>query len=130
LTYQQQLPVTPPISLAEQLKEIKKRGLKFFGLFLGEKQIGFIAIETADTGLYRFEKLAVLPEHRHRGYGAILVRFALDYVLRHNGQKVEIGIINEHTVLKDWYKASGFRETGTRKFAHLPFTVGLWKGSF
>ena len=40
-------------------------------------------------------------------------------------KKLSIGIIYEQKVLKDWYKDIGFRETGIRKFEHLPFTVGF-----
>jgi len=32
-------------------------------------------------------------------------------------------MINESTILKNWYKKLGFRETGTKNFEHLPFTV-------
>ncbi len=38
-------------------------------------------------------------------------------------------IIEENTVLKNWYIANGFVHTGTKKFDHLPFTTGYleWK---
>jgi ribosomal protein S18 acetylase RimI-like enzyme len=69
------------------------------------------------------DKLAVLPEYRHKGYGRRLVEFVLDDVKRHKGERVALGIINESTVLKNWYIGNGFAETGTKKFEHLPFTV-------
>jgi ribosomal protein S18 acetylase RimI-like enzyme len=109
----------------EQLLELKKKDLRFFGLFAQEKQVGFVAIESAVDGLFYFEKLAVLPEYRHCGYGSGLVHFVLDYALKEHGKKVRIGIINEHTVLKEWYQGLGFSQTGARKFSHLPFTVGF-----
>ncbi len=40
------------------------------------------------------------------------------------GSTIAIGIINESTVLKEWYAANGFVYTGSRKFDHLPFTTG------
>jgi ribosomal protein S18 acetylase RimI-like enzyme len=109
----------------EKLLELKKKGLAFFGLFLEEKQVGFVAIESAVDGLFYFEKLAVLPAYRRRGCGAGLVNFTLDYALKKGGKKVRIGIISEHTLLKEWYRGLGFFETDTRKFSHLPFTVAF-----
>jgi len=39
------------------------------------------------------------------------------------GEKLSIGIINEHAVLKKWYETKGFKETSVMKFEQLPFTV-------
>lgn len=76
------------------------------------------------------EKLAVLPEYRHKNYGAELVRFVFDYIRNRGGQKLSIGIIDEHTVLKYWYKELGFKEIGTQVFNHLPFTVCFMEKCF
>ncbi len=85
--------------------------------------MGFVAVERADASLYYMELLAVLPEYRHSGYGTRLVAFVLDHVRHAGGQKLSIGIINEHKVLKDWYVMLGFAETSTSTFPHLPFAV-------
>lgn len=117
-------PTHPSFITIRQLNELKKKGLIFFGSFIGSHQIGFVAVEKADAALYYMEKLAVLPEYRHHGCGQKLVEFAIDYVKKCGGIKISIGIIDEQAVLKDWYKKLGFREVSTRKFDHLPFTVG------
>ena len=106
-----------------QLNELSRKGVKFFGLFLDNRQIGFIAVEKADATLYYVEKLAILPDHRHRCCGGKLMEFAFDYVRANNGKKVSIGIIDQHVVLKNWYKQMGFREISTEEYDHLPFTV-------
>lgn len=106
-----------------QLRELRKRPVKFFGLFLADRQIGFIAVEKADADLYYIEKLAVLPAYRHWGCGAKLVGFAIDYIRENKGKQVALGMILESTALKDWYKKLGFREISTHKFPGLPFTV-------
>lgn len=116
-------PTHPSFVTIQQLQELKEKGLKLFGLFLGDVQIGFVAIEQANSTLYYMEKLAVLPEYRYYGYGVQLVNFVLDFVRNRGGQKLSIGIINEHKILKDWYKKLGFMEISTTKFLHLPFTV-------
>ena len=118
-------PTHPSFITLEQLEELHQKGLVFYGYFLDDRQVGFVAIEKADDSLYYLEKLAVLPEYRHNGYGRELVRFVLDTASEKGVKKLSIGIIYEQAVLKDWYKEIGFRETGTRKFEHLPFTVGF-----
>ncbi len=115
----------PSFITIELLKNLREKGLKFYGYFLDGKQVGFVAIEKADESLYYMEKLAVLPEYRHNGYGRELVQYVLGIVADSGGKKLSIGIIYEQTVLRNWYKEIGFRETGTKKFEHLPFTVGF-----
>ena len=116
-------PTHPSLVTLQQLKEMKRKGLKLFGLFEDNVQIGFVAVEKKKGKVYCFEKLSVLPEYRHHSYGGELIAFVSDYVKNAGGKKLSIGIINEHTVLKKWYEANGFQETTVTKFAHLPFTV-------
>jgi ribosomal protein S18 acetylase RimI-like enzyme len=118
-------PTHPSFITLEQLVELRRKGLAFYGYYLDDRQVGFVAMEKADDSVYYLEKLAVLPGYRHNGYGKELVRFVLDMAAARGAEKLSIGIIYEQTVLRDWYKDFGFRETGTRKFEHLPFTVGF-----
>ena len=39
-------------------------------------------------------------------------------------KKINIGIVEENTVLKEWYASQGFIHTGTCKFDFFPFTCG------
>jgi GNAT superfamily N-acetyltransferase len=116
-------PTHPFFVTIQQLKVLKAKGVRLFGLFLSADQVGFVAVERANETLYYMEKLAVLPEYRHKGYSTKLVAFVLDYVRNGGGQRLSIGIIDEHKVLKDWYGKLGFVEISTTKFPHLPFTV-------
>ena len=116
-------PAHPSFISLEQLNMLKTKGLKFFGLFVNGNQAGFVAVEKADDRLSYMEKLAVLPEYRHRGYGEKLVKYALTYIKKNGGEKISIGIIDKQKVLKDWYKKIGFQEISTKEFEHLPFTV-------
>ena len=120
-------PTHPSFITLERLNELKARKVNLFGLFLGESQIGFVAIEKADMTHYYMEKLAVLPDYRHRGYGARLVEFTLEYARKNKGEELSIGVIDEHTILKEWYKSIGFQEVVTREFDYLPFTVCYMK---
>ena len=116
-------PTHPSLITLKQLKEMKRKGLKLFGLFEGDSQVGFGALEKKKHKVYNLEKLAVLPEYRHKGYGGELLRFAEEYVKNAGGEKLSIGVINEHTILKKWYETKGFQETSVVKFEQLPFTV-------
>ena len=116
-------PTHPSFVTLQQPKELKAKGLRLFGLFEDANQVGFVAIERANETLYYMEKLAVLPVYRHKGYGTKLVAFVLDYIKNAGGEKLSIGMINEHKVLKDWYRKLGFTEISTARFPHLPFTV-------
>jgi len=115
-------PTHPSLITLDKLLELKEKA-NLFGLFLNKAQVGFVAIEKADDRVYYLDKLAVLPDYRHKGYGKKLVGFVSSFVKKHDGQKVSLGMIDESTVLKNWYKELGFKETGTKKFEHLPFTV-------
>jgi hypothetical protein len=47
----------------------------------------------------------------------------MDYVRERKGPKPTLGMINEHTVLKDCHKKLDFLEAEIKKFSHLPFNV-------
>ena len=98
---------------------------KMFGLYSNNNLIGFMQLEQKSLTTYELEKLAVLPAYRHKGYGAILLKFAFQKTAALGAHKITIGMIEENTKLKKWYHYHGFIHTGTKKFAHLPFTVGF-----
>jgi ribosomal protein S18 acetylase RimI-like enzyme len=115
-------PTHPSLITLDKLLELDNKA-ELFGLFQNDQQVGFVAVEKADDSIYYLDKLAVLPDCRHKGYGQKLVEFVMSYGEEHGGQKVSLGMINESTILKDWYKKRGFTEAGTKKFEHLPFVV-------
>jgi GNAT superfamily N-acetyltransferase len=117
-------PTHPSFITYEKLSEIKNKGVHLFGLFIDPSiQIGVVAVERGNEDVFYIEKLAVLPQYRRRGYGKSLMKNSIDYIRKNKGRIISIGIINEHPVLKDWYKKIGFKETITKHFDHLPFTV-------
>lgn len=116
-------PTNPAFINFDKLESLREKDIKFFGLFENDKLIGFVAVEKADDSIYYLEKLAVLTEHRHKGHGGRIVKFVCNHVKDKGGEKLSIGIIDEHEVLKEWYRTLGFAETGTKRFEHLPFVV-------
>lgn len=105
-------------------------GWRMYALRIGEKIIGYMSLSEEGDGVFELHNLAVLPEYRHNGYGKSLLDHAKDVVKSLGGNIIKTGIIEESTVLKNWYIANGFVHTGTKKFEHLPFTTGYleWKG--
>ena len=116
-------PFFPAFITIERLEELRKRGAVFFGLFIDGKQAGFVAVEKENDGKFYMKRLAVLPEFRHGGYGRDLVDTVIGYVKSKGSQKLHIAIVNEQTVLKEWYQGMGFKEVSIQKFEHLPFKV-------
>ena len=117
-------PSHPAFVPVAKLRELQSNGVKFFGVYLNGEEVGFVAIEkNSSKSVYFMEKLAVVPLLRHRGYGRHLVEFTINYVKDQGGKKLSIAVIDEHTILKEWYKKLGFKEIETKKFKHLPFTV-------
>lgn len=118
-------PTNPAFIKFSDLLKMREKGIVMFGVFNEESQIGFVAIEKAGEDTYYMEKLVVLPEFRHRGYGKRIMDYVVDYVRKNGGKRIGIGIINENSILKQWYENYGFREIELKRFAHLPFTVCL-----
>ena len=115
-------PSHPSFITLDKLTALSKKA-RCTGLFLDGMQAGFVAMEKAEHGVYYLDKLSVLPQHRHRGFGKKLVECVLARVKEEGGSTVSLGMIDSHTVVKEWYGKLGFRVTGTKKFDHLPFTV-------
>lgn len=114
----------------EKLQNQFKNGNHMFLYEYNNAIVGYFSLSLND-GIAELNNLSVLPKYRHLGIGKELVNCAADYsknTLEIN--KIKIGIIEENTVLKEWYKALGFVHTGTRKFEHLPFTVGFMELEF
>lgn len=109
----------------EHLDEMNRKGIELYGAFIDSSCIGFVGLENANNGLYYLEKLAVLPTHRHHGYGLQLIDFVFNRVKLLGGKEISIGIINENSILKEWYLDYGFIENEIKKYDHLPFTVCL-----
>lgn len=118
-------PTNPAFISLERVTFEKENGSKMYGLFADNEFVGFIALDDKGEGVFDLKRVAVLPACRHRGYGKFLLHFAKEKIASWGGHKITIGIIEENTMLKNWYTGFGFVSTGTKVFPHLPFTVGF-----
>jgi len=112
------------LSDADMLKPLSRPGVLPFGALTSDNVlVGFVAVWPKGKGAYELTRLCVLPEHRHAGLGARLLRVAVQAARERGTRKIEIGIIAENERLKRWYEGHGFREKAAKEYAHLPFTV-------
>lgn len=110
---------------AESLRKHLMKGIELFLLTVKGKAAGCIAIEKSmkEEDTFYIEKVSVLPEYRHNGYGVNLMNFAIDKIKEQNGKQASLALIDSNKQLKEWYLKQGFIETGTKDFLHLPFRV-------
>jgi N-acetylglutamate synthase-like GNAT family acetyltransferase len=101
------------------------RGVSYFLLECGGTHCGCIALEVASPTVAYLERLAVVPASRRRGLGTHLVDHAVREATAAGVAAVSVGVIAEQIELVAWYEKLGFVQSGTRRFAHQPFTVSF-----
>ncbi|MFC1637002.1 GNAT family N-acetyltransferase [Planctomycetota bacterium] len=118
-----------PRSLAfctnERIEDDLGKGVTYFILEKDGRPCGCVAIERAKPDVCYLMRLAVLPEHRGKGYGKMLVHHIFEKACKTGARRVEIAMISKDRKLKNWYKKFGFIRKGTKTFDHLPFTVAF-----
>lgn len=118
-------PKHPSNCVAEWILRDLTRGVGYYSMQTGGNLAGCVALEIVDGDVAYLERLAVLPSHRTRGFGAALVGHALAQATAAGAHEVSVGIIAEHVELKAWYGRLGFVENSTKSFPHLPFRVAF-----
>jgi len=118
-------PKSPAFYTEDRARADFERGVQYYFLEERGEVCGCVALEKARPGIGYLERLAVLPEHRSKGFGSALVRHVLAQARSMGLERVGIGIIAEDESLREWYGRFGFVLTGTRKFDHLPFVVAF-----
>lgn len=116
-------PRHPSNCTAEWIQKEMDRGVTYFIIENGDLVSGCVAIDRINPEVCYLERLAVLPGQRHQGFGEALIRHVFLQAKLLGVRSVNIGIIAEHTELKDWYRRFGFIEKESKEFSHLPFPV-------
>ena len=109
----------------DKLKMQFDDGRPMYLFYQDEIPVGYFSLAKCSDNEWEVNNLAVLPEYRHLGIGKVMVDYAVATVKNYGGNKISIGIIEENILLKNWYLKLGFTHISTRKFEHLPFTVGF-----
>lgn len=118
-----------PKSLAfctnERIESDLLKGVIYFILEKDGRPCGCVALEKAKPDVCYLMRLAVLPEHRRKGYGTMLVHHIFEKARNTGVRRVEIAMISKDRKLKNWYRTFDFIHKNTKKFDHLPFTVAF-----
>lgn len=116
-------PRNPAFIKGEDVRKRFTSGWLVYGLFADGEMCGHIAITGEGEGQYMLHNLAVLPQHRHKGYGGALLDHAEGVISALGGSKIIIDIIDDNAPLKSWYIAHGFIPLRISHYAGLPFGV-------
>ena len=88
---------------------------------------GYYSLLIQENGECELNNLAVLPQYRHRGIGKQLLEHSYTTAKSLGCHTMNIGIVEENTVLRTWYEENGAIHIGTKKFDFFPFTCGYLK---
>lgn len=116
-------PKHPSNCNVEWIRADFKRDVSYYVLESEGGIVGCAALEKADPGRCYLERLAVLPEKRHQGFGKQLVDHIFLEARTKGCTTIGIGIIAKQRELKHWYNRIGFVDGETKTFEHLPFQV-------
>jgi diamine N-acetyltransferase len=120
---QESAPRHPSNCTPDWIQKDMERGVTYFVMENENLVVGCVGLEQANPEVCYLERLAVLPDQRRRGFGETLVTYALSKANCLGANRVNIGIIAQHTELKNWYRGIGFVEGESREIPHLPFRV-------
>ena len=116
-------PTHPSNCTSEWIESALKKGIKYHIIEKKNVPCGCVALERAQPDVFYLERLSVLPQFRRNGFGEVLVNHVVNEAKKLGAHRVEIGIISDHTELRDWYKKLGFSVKSEARFEHLPFKV-------
>ena len=88
---------------------------------------GYYSLQLQDGGECELSNLSVLLEYRHGGIGGSLLRHAAETAREQHCTVINLGIVEENTVLRKWYESHGAVHIGTQKYGFFPFTCGYMK---
>ena len=108
-----------------KIEEQIKDGLKIYVYKFENKNIGCVGFSFCENRKYLIERLAVLPEYRHKNIGRKLMEFIENKIKEIGGKISEVHIVNNNIKLKKWYKTLGYKEERIVEYKHLPFKVGI-----
>ncbi len=106
------------------LYQLKSEHRPMFAYYADNKIIGYYSLKLQDNNECELNNLCVLPQYRHKHIGAKLLEDAYTKSKNMGFKKMNIGIVEENTILKKWYEDNGFICIGTKKFDFFPFTCG------
>lgn len=89
-------------------------GYTFFGLQIGKDLAGYTVINWAASEAHLLN-LCVHPDWQHRGYGSLLLEYAINHVARHNNDSMFLEVRTSNTRAATLYQNRGFEVIGNRR---------------
>ncbi|MCM1327674.1 MAG: GNAT family N-acetyltransferase [Lachnoclostridium sp.] len=86
--------------------------------------VGYYSLLLQENKECELCNLCVIPSYRHKGIGRELLLHAFMTAQEKGCSKVNIGVVDENTVVKKWYETFGFVHIGAEKLDFFPFTYG------
>ena len=91
-----------------------RAGYALFGLQFGKELAGYTIFNWA-AGEAHLLNLCVHPDWQHRGYGSLLLEYAINHVARHDNEAIYLEVRISNTGAAKLYKNRGFRVIGSRR---------------
>ena len=123
-------PTHPSFCTKEWVEADMKRTVRYYILEIERRIGGCAALEQVHDEISFLQKLAVLPNHRRKGYGRALVHHILREAQTQGARVVRVAVITEFATLVKWYKKIGFIEVKSDRVANLPFGVTILERAF
>ena len=93
--------------------ECLRAGYAFFGLQVGRDLAGYTIFNWA-AGEAHLLNLCIHPEWQHRGYGSLLLEYAINHVARNGNEAMYLEVRTSNKRAVQLYKNRGFRVIGSR----------------
>ena len=89
-------------------------GYALFGLQFGKELVGYTIFSWA-VGDAHLLNLCIHPDWQHRGYGSLLLEYAINHVVRLENEALYLEVRTSNTRAAKLYKNRGFRVIGSRR---------------
>lgn len=89
-------------------------GYALFGLQIGRDLVGYTIFNWA-VGEAHLLNLCIHPDWQHRGYGSLLLEYAINHVARHDNEAIYLEVRTSNRRAAKLYKNRGFRVIGSRR---------------
>lgn len=106
------------------LWQMEQEHRPMFAYWYNGRIIGYYSLLLLENKACELNNICVLPAYRHSKLGQTLLEHAFSTAKTLGCTTMHIGIVEENTVLRQWYECFGFLHTRTKKFDFFPFTCG------
>ena len=85
----------------------------FWCLFDNQTLVGTVALRTIDLDnkVVELKRMFVLPEYQGKGYGRLLLNYAIAYAREQQYNKICLDTRKQFSAAQHLYRSSGFQET-------------------